>query len=443
MANEARVEELQEMIPFLAAEQNANALIDVIKELERLGADSGNAKFWLSAVEMAMQETERDERKYVQQLKAVMEKLTDVHEINRHFDLMRQFRKACPFSSFALELDYDYLQPKGKQLKDAFPSAVEHMVALTKVMRGEGDRAELLLRPAAERVSIPNKDYEMAFAVYIALKDYPAARFVRYQQGLDAVKRGDGLEAHKYFLAALDHPGAKEKAQQTKRIAEERKALLEKAEREKAEKAKHIEEVHNAFLEKVGDTKTYLSRRIGETHGATLREMRAQLNKAYIDTPEISVGSLIFCFVGFLLSLAMHTDPDMDNNVIYIFFPLAMSIALHKMFDMEFGWIKSCAITFGILILPKILHDFSVDLFDTPTPAFVLLNLICAVPLVVALVGALRKIPANRAYRRAAVLRGELKPVESKLRAELIDEFTPLVGRELAEKWVKELRSGI
>lgn len=423
MDTEAKIKELKAIVPYLAAEYNDEALRKVVDELMSLAMeDLGRFREMIrediltsSNCRIARLAPIAYEDKYTEEIRELMKTGTDYADESMKA-VVQRWRKEYPLSVKALWFDYQCLHPKGKRIDDAFSSG-EGSSELLKEEKG----LEKVLHIVVDKISIPNKDYDMAYNVYIAVKDYPAARALRYRQGMEAMEQEKFDEAHRFFLAALDHPGAKEKAEQAARAIEVRKA----------------------FLEKVGDTKTYLSRRIGETHSATLRELRAQQHKAYINTPEIGVGSLIFCFVGFLLSLAMHTDPDMDNNAIYIFFPLAMSIALHMMFDMDFGWIKSCAITFGILILPKILHDFSVDLFDTPTPAFVLLNLICAVPLVVALVSALRKIPAKRAYLRVVILRGELKPVESKLRAELIDEFTPLVGRELAEKWVKELRSGI
>lgn len=424
MENEARINELRAMIPYLVAEYNAEALGKIREELDSLGAYSQDVRQTAVNVALAWIKSLDGGSRYREQIGACSEQLEAsitrgeeaFEEANKNLeDVIKRFRDECPVSVSALYFDYASLQPEGKDLISVFSREELAALAEKKIDMGE------VIRRAAEKISIPNKDYDMAFNVYIALKDYPAARALRYRQGTEAMASGKYAEAQEFFRAALDHPGAKEKVAEIDRIV--------------AAEAR--------FKEKVGAPKTYLPKQLEKTHGTTLRQMRAELNKAYIDALDISRGGIFFCLIGFLLTLAMHTDPELDNNALYIFFPLAMSIAVHVFFDMDFGWIKSCAITFGILILPKILADFSVEWFETSHPAFFLLNVICAVPLVVALINALRKIPSDRAYRRVVALRAQLKPAEEKLRAELIAEFSPMVGKELAEKWVKDLRSGI
>lgn len=264
--------------------------------------------------------------------------------------------------------------------------------------------------------------YDKAYDLYKTLgkhhNGYEKAKEIRYKQGEKAYADGDYEKAVQYFKDAAGCADSREKIQLATQAQQARKA----------------------FEKEVGNQHTYIEKRLQALYPAELKQYRNMEKTVNRGSWCHGVGYLIAAALMLLASVAMCFDVNANNSFIYLLFGVCWAFAIHKVFDWDFRFFKSCFVGFLCSAAPFVLRFLSDSLFETETPAFYIAVLFSGIVFIRGLFRQIQYLRAKSMKKKKVQYKlTVLDPKINAIRKELAEKYSTKVDKHIAERWARSL----
>ncbi len=318
------------------------------------------------------------------------------------------------------------------QLPDDILSDPENPLFKNAFTYSEPDVQDMLLAAKANSVSGKILDqaqkeeraghYDRAYEYYKTLEKrlngYEKAKEMRYKQGENAYASCDYENAVRYFKEAAGCADSRQKLQLATQALEVRKA----------------------FDAEIGNQYTYIDKRMQALYPAEIKQYRKLEKTVNRASWCHGIGYLIAAMLMILASAAMCVDVNGNNSFIYLLFGVCWAFVIHKVFDWDFGLIKSCLTAFLCAAAPFALRFLSDSLFETETPGFFIVVCFSSIVFLRGLLQQIHYIRAKKMQKQKVQYRlTVIDPKINAIRKELVEKYSAQVDRSIAEKWVRTL----
>lgn len=264
--------------------------------------------------------------------------------------------------------------------------------------------------------------YDQAYEYYKTLgkrlNGFEKAKEMRYKQGENAYATCDYEKAVQYFKEAAGCADSRQKLQLATQALEVRKA----------------------FDAEIGNQYTYIDKQMQALYPAEIKQYR-KLEKTVNSASWChGVAYLIAAMLMVLASAAMCVDVNENNSFIYLLFGVCWAFVIHKVFDWDFGLIKSCLTGYLCAAAPFALRAVSDALFDTETPGFFIIVCFSSIVFLRALLQQIHYIRAKNVQKKKVQYRiTVIDPRINAIRKELVEKYSAQLDRSIVEKWVRTL----
>lgn len=154
-------------------------------------------------------------------------------------------------------------------------------------------------------------------------------------------------------------------------------------------------------------------------------------------------GALHFIavLIAAVTSVFMLFDPHLDIPALYVIWGICASIALHKKFLWDFGFIKSIGGTFLLCLIPVLLTAFSDEVLDADGLGAIITVVVTLIEFIPTLIRNIKYMNHSKAGKKAVALRTQfIEPTLGKARRQLVEKYAPLTDRETATAWANIIK---
>ncbi len=149
----------------------------------------------------------------------------------------------------------------------------------------------------------------------------------------------------------------------------------------------------------------------------------------------------IAVLIATVLSVFMLFDPHLDIPALYVIWGICASVALHKKFLWDFGFIKSIGGTFLLCLIPVMLAAFSDEVLDTDGLGAIITIVVTLIEFIPTLIRNIKYMNHSKAGKKAVALRTQfIEPTLGEARRELVEKYAPLTDRATATAWANTIK---
>ena len=149
----------------------------------------------------------------------------------------------------------------------------------------------------------------------------------------------------------------------------------------------------------------------------------------------------IAVLIATVLSVFMLFDPHLDIPALYVIWGICASVALHKKFLWDFGFIKSIGGTFLLCLIPVLLTAFSDEVLDADGLGAIITIVVTLIEFIPTLIRNIKYMNHSKAGKKAVALRTQfIEPTLGKARRELVEKYAPLTDRATATAWANTIK---
>ena len=149
----------------------------------------------------------------------------------------------------------------------------------------------------------------------------------------------------------------------------------------------------------------------------------------------------IAVLIATVLSVFMLFDPHLDIPALYVIWGICASIALHKKFLWDFGFIKSIGGTFLLCLIPVLLAAFCDEVLDADGLGAIITIVVTLIEFIPTLIRNIKYMNHSRAGKKAVALRTQfIEPTLGEARRELVEKYAPLTDRATATAWANTIK---
>lgn len=309
--------------------------------------------------------------------------------------------------------------PKNELMKNAVTYGDEQLKNMLVAAKANSVTGKFLEQAQTEERA---GNYDKAYDFYKAMGKFhngqEKAKEMRYKQGEKAYAAGDYEKAVQYFKDAAGIADSHEKLQL----------------------AIQAQQVRKAFEKEVGNQHTYIEKRLQALCPAELKQYRNMEKTVNRGSWCHGVGYLIAAALMLLASVAMCLDVNANNSFIYVLFGVCWAFAIHKVFDWDFSFFKSCFIAFLCSAAPFALRFLSDSLFETETPAFYIAVLFSGIVFIRGLFRQIEYLRAKSMKKKKVQYKlTVLDPKINAIRKELAEKYSAKIDKHIAERWARSL----
>lgn len=269
-------------------------------------------------------------------------------------------------------------------------------------------RAEQLLK---------EKDYGLAIENFLAANEKRRAAETAITAAKAALKKNNYSEA----LGYLDY------------------ALFDDECYEEYKKVNKYEQLHQRFQQEIGSPKKYAEEVLKKADSEKYHEYIRLVNtrSGYTD----GVLHFIAVLIATVTSVFMLFDPHLDIPALYVIWGICASIALHKKFLWDFGFIKSIGGTFLLCLIPVLLAVFADEVLDMNGLGAIITIAVTLIAFIPTLIRDIKYIKNANAGKKAVMLRTQfIEPTLGQARRELVEKYAPLTDRATATAWANTIK---
>lgn len=140
-------------------------------------------------------------------------------------------------------------------------------------------------------------------------------------------------------------------------------------------------------------------------------------------------------------SVFMLFDPHLDIPALYVIWGICASVALHKKFLWDFGFIKSIGGTFLLCLIPVLLIAFSDEVLDADGLGAIITIVVTLIEFIPTVIRNIKYMNHSKAGKKAVALRTQfIEPTLDKARRELVEKYAPLTDRATATAWANTIK---
>ena len=149
----------------------------------------------------------------------------------------------------------------------------------------------------------------------------------------------------------------------------------------------------------------------------------------------------IAVLIATVLSVFMLFDPHLDIPALYVIWGICASVALHKKFLWDFGFIKSIGGTFLLCLIPVLLTAFSDEVLDADGLGAIITIVVTLIEFIPTLIRNIKYMNHSKAGKKAVALRTQfVEPTLNAARRKLVDKYAPLTDRSTATAWANTIK---
>lgn len=149
----------------------------------------------------------------------------------------------------------------------------------------------------------------------------------------------------------------------------------------------------------------------------------------------------IAVLIATVLSGFMLFDPHLDIPALYVIWGICASVALHKKFFWDFGFIKSIGATFLLCLIPVLITAFSDEVLDADGLGAIITIVITLIEFIPTLIRNIKYMNHSKAGKKAVALRTQfIEPTLGKARRQLVEKYAPLTDRATATAWANTIK---
>lgn len=149
----------------------------------------------------------------------------------------------------------------------------------------------------------------------------------------------------------------------------------------------------------------------------------------------------IAVLIATVLSVFMLFDPHLDIPALYVIWGICASVALHKKFLWDFGFIKSIGGTFLLCLIPVLLAAFSDEVLDADGLGAIITIVVTLIEFIPTLIRNIKYMNHSKAGKKAVALRTQfIEPTLGEARRELVEKYAPLTDRATATAWANTIK---
>lgn len=149
----------------------------------------------------------------------------------------------------------------------------------------------------------------------------------------------------------------------------------------------------------------------------------------------------IAVLIATVLSVFMLFDPHLDIPALYVIWGICASVALHKKFLWDFGFIKSIGGTFLLCLIPVMLAAFSDEVLDADGLGAIITIVVTLIEFIPTLIRNIKYMNHSKAGKKAVALRTQfIEPTLGEARRELVEKYAPLTDRATATAWANTIK---
>lgn len=208
---------------------------------------------------------------------------------------------------------------------------------------------------------------------------------------------------------------------------------------EEYKKVKKYEQLFLKFQQELGSPKKYAAEVLKAADSAKYRKYMSLSNRSggYTD------GALHFIavLIATVSSGFMLFDPHLDIPALYVIWGICASVALHKKFLWDFGFIKSIGGTFLLCLIPVLLTAFSDEVLDADGLGAIITIVITLIEFIPTLIRNIKYMNHSKAGKKAVALRTQfIEPTLGNARRQLVEKYAPLTDRATATAWANIIK---
>ena len=208
---------------------------------------------------------------------------------------------------------------------------------------------------------------------------------------------------------------------------------------EEYKKINKHEQLHQRFQQEIGSPKKYAEEVLKKADIKKYHEYIRLVNtrSGYTD------GALHFiaALIATVTSVFMLFDPHLDIPALYVIWGICASIALHKKFLWDFGFIKSIGGTFLLCLIPVLLAVFADEVLDMNGLGAIITIAVTLIEFIPTLIRDIKYIKNANAGKKAVMLRTQfIEPTLGQARRELVEKYAPLTDRATATAWANTIK---
>ena len=208
---------------------------------------------------------------------------------------------------------------------------------------------------------------------------------------------------------------------------------------EEYKKVKKYEHIFAKFQQEIGSPKKYAAEILKKADAAKYRKYVSLSNRSggYTD----GILHFIAVCVALIVSFFMFFDPKLDIPALYAIWGICTSVALHRKFLWDFGFIKSIGGTFLLCLIPVLLTAFSDEVLDADGLGAIITIVITLIEFIPTLVRNIKYVNNTSSGKKAVALRTQfVEPTLNAARRKLVDKYAPLTDRSTATAWANTIK---